>query len=82
MFQLFLSARANNHFKARSAGRDIGEYLTRNPEDNHRQSSLNTEIANGRRLNELGATIGHFQFLKTAQGSRLQSFDNGSRTKN
>jgi hypothetical protein len=126
VFQLFLRARANNYFKARSAGRDTetdqaraasvfrsiedaldgakaeqaglksriddvlaraavtlgndsDEYLTRDPEDNYYQSLLNTEIANGqRRLNELGVTIGHFQFLKTAlitRFSRLQALD-------
>src|ERR1700730_10941541 len=111
MFQLFLRARANNYFKARSAGRDTetdharaafvcgsiedaldvakaeqaglksriddvlaraavtlgngsDEYLTRDPEDNHYKSLLNTEIANGqRRLNELEVTIGHFKIL-------------------
>src|ERR1700682_3376976 len=128
MFQLFQRARANNYFKARSAGRDTetdharaasvfrsiedaldgakaeqaglnpvsmtcwreprndsDEYLTRDPEDNHYQSLLNTEIANGqRRLNELGVTIGHFQFLKTALITRFPDFKlghNGSRTK-
>jgi hypothetical protein len=119
MFQLFLRARANNYFKARSASRDtetdharaasifrsiedalegakaehagltsrindvlaraavtVGndsdEYLTRDPEDNHYQNLLGTEIANGqRRLNELGVTIGHFKFLKTALVTRF-----------
>jgi hypothetical protein len=119
MFPLFLRARANNYFKARSASRDTetdhdraasvfrsienaldgakaeqaglksriddvlaraavtlgndsDEYLTRDPEDNHYQSLLNTEIANGqRRLNELGVTIGHFQFLRTALITRF-----------
>jgi hypothetical protein len=48
-------------------GNDSDEYLTRDPEDNHYQSVLNAEIANGeRRLNELEVTIGHFQFLKIA----------------
>jgi hypothetical protein len=122
VFQLFLRARANNYFKARSAGRDTetdqaraasvfrsiedaldgakaeqaglksriddvlaraavtlgndsDEYLTRDPEDNHYQNLLNTEIANGqRRLNELGVTIGHFQFLKTALITRFPDF--------
>jgi hypothetical protein len=132
VFQLFQRARANNYFKARSAGRDTetdharaasvfrsiedaldrakaeqaglkariddvlarvavtlgndsDEYLTRDPEDNHYQNLLNTEIANGqRRLNELGVTIGHFQFLKTALITRFPDFKlghNGSRTK-
>ena len=119
MFQLFLRARANNYFKARSAGRDtetdraraasilrsieealggaeaeraglasrihdvlgraavtVGndsdEYLTRDPEDNHFQNLLGTEIANGqRRLDEVGTTIGHFKFLKTALITRF-----------
>jgi hypothetical protein len=119
MFPLFLRARANNYFKARSASRDTetdhdraasvfrsienaldgakaeqaglksriddvlaraavtlgndsDEYLTRDPEDNHYQSLLNTEIANGqRRLNELGVTIGHFKFLRTALITRF-----------
>ena len=119
MFQLFLRARANNYFKARSASRDTetdqaravsifrsiedalegakaehaglksriddvlaraavtlgndsDEYLTRDPADNHYQNLLGTEIANGqRRLNELGVTIGHFKFLKTALVTRF-----------
>jgi hypothetical protein len=122
MFQLFLRARANNYFKARSASRDTetdharvasvfrsiedaldgakaeqaglksriddvlaraavtqgndsDEYLTRDPEDSHYQSLLNAEITNGqRRLNELGVTIGHFQFLKTALITRFPDF--------
>jgi len=53
-------------------GNDSDEYLTRDPEDNHYQSLLNTEIANGqRRLNQLEVTIGHFQFLKTALITRF-----------
>jgi hypothetical protein len=53
-------------------GNDSDEYLTRDPEDDHCQSLLNTEIANGqRRLNELGVTIGHFQFLRTALMTRF-----------
>jgi hypothetical protein len=119
MFQLFLRARANSYFKARSASRDTetdqarvasifrsiedalegvkaehaglksriddvlaraavtlgndsDEYLTRDPEDDHYQNLLGTEIANGqRRLNELGVTIGHFKFLKTALITRF-----------
>src|ERR1700692_4074816 len=56
-------------------GNDSDEYLTRDPEDNHYQSLLNTEIANGqRRLNELGVTIGHFQFLRTALIARFPNF--------
>jgi hypothetical protein len=119
MFRLSLRARANNYFKARSAGRDTetdharaasifrsiedalegakaehagltsrindvlaraavtmgndtDEYLTRDPEDNQYQNLLGTEIANGqRRLNELGVTIRHFEFLKTALITRF-----------
>jgi hypothetical protein len=53
-------------------GNDSDEYLTRDPEDNHLQNLLGAEIASGqRRLNELGATIGHFQFLKTALITRF-----------
>src|SRR5229473_6221412 len=56
-------------------GNDSDEYLTRDPEDNHYQNLLGTEIANGqRRLNELGVTIGHFQFLKTALVTRFPDF--------
>src|ERR1700730_13427195 len=56
-------------------GNDSDEYLTRDPEDNHYQSLLNTEIANGqRRLNELEVTIGHFKFLKTALITRFPDF--------
>ena len=122
MFQLFLRARANHFFKARSAGRDTKTdqaraasifrsiedalegakaeqaglksriddvlaraavtlgydsdgYLTRDPEDNHYQNLLGTEIANGqRRLNDLEVTIGHFQFLRTALVTRFPDF--------
>jgi hypothetical protein len=53
-------------------GNDSDEYLTRDPEDDHYQNLLGTEIANGqRRLNELGVTIGHFKFLKTALVTRF-----------
>jgi hypothetical protein len=53
-------------------GNDSDEYLTRDPEDVHYQNLLGTEIANGqRRLNELGVTIGHFSFLKTALVTRF-----------
>lgn len=53
-------------------GVDSDEYLTRDPKDSHHQNLLGTEIANGqRRLNELEATIGHFQFLKTALITRF-----------
>jgi len=56
-------------------GNDSDEYLTRDPEANHYQSLLNTEIANGqRRLNELEVTIGHFQSLKTALTTRFPNF--------
>ena len=126
MFQLFLKARANNYFKARSAGRDTetdharatsifrsiehalegaraeqaglksriddalaraavtlgndsDEYLTRGPEDNLYQNLLGTEIADGqRRLNELGVTIVHIQFLKTALVTRFPDFKLGT----
>jgi hypothetical protein len=57
---------------ALTMGNDSDEYLTRDPEDNQCQNLLGTEIANGeRRLNELGVTIGHFQFLKTALLARF-----------
>jgi hypothetical protein len=53
-------------------GNDSDEYLTRDPEDNHLQNLLGTEIKNGRRrLNELGLTIGHFEFLKIALVTRF-----------
>src|ERR1700681_1548440 len=53
-------------------GNDSDEYLTRDPEDDHYQNLLGTEIANGqRRLNELEVTIGHFKFLKTALVTRF-----------
>jgi hypothetical protein len=56
-------------------GNDSDEYLTRDPEGSRYQSLLNTEIANGqRRLNELGVTIGHFQFLKTALITKFPDF--------
>jgi hypothetical protein len=123
MFPLFLKARANHYFKARSAsrdnetdharvasvfrsiadaldgakaeqaglksriddvlaraavtlGNDSDEYLTRDPQDNHYQSLLNSEIANGqRRLNELELAIGHFKFLKTALITRFPDIE-------
>ena len=66
---------------ARSAvtlGNDSDEYLTRDPEDNHYQNLLGTEIADGqRRLNELEVTIGHIQFLKVALVTRFPDFDFG-----
>ena len=53
-------------------GDDSDEYLMRDPKDSHHQNLLGTEIANGqRRLEELGATIGHFRFLKTALITRF-----------
>jgi hypothetical protein len=56
-------------------GNDPDEYLTRDPEDNHYQNLLGTEIANGqRRLNDLGVTIGHFQFLRAALVTRFPDF--------
>ena len=67
-----------NDVLARAAvtvGNDSDEYLTRDPEDSHYQNMLGTEIANGqRRLNELGVTIGHFQFLKTVLITRFPDF--------
>ncbi|HMM89204.1 hypothetical protein [Bradyrhizobium sp.] len=75
-----LEARINDAL-ARSAvtlGCDSDEYLTRDPEDNHFQNLLGTEAADGqRRLNELGATIRHFQFLKAAIVTRFPEFDFG-----
>jgi hypothetical protein len=57
-------------------GNDSDEYLTREPEDTHYQNLLGAEIAGGeRRLRELGTTIGHFQFLKTALVTRFSDFD-------
>lgn len=59
-------------------GNDSDEYLTRDPEDNHYQNLLGTEIAQGqRRLNELEVTIGHIKFLKTALVTRFPDFDFG-----
>jgi hypothetical protein len=56
-------------------GNDSDEYLTRDPEDNHYQNLLGTEIVNGqRRLNDLGVTIGHFQFLRAALVTRFPDF--------
>jgi hypothetical protein len=69
---------------ARSAvtlGNDSDEYLTRDPEDNHYQNLLGTEIADGqRRLNELEVTIRHIQFLKTALVTRFPDFNFGRNT--
>jgi hypothetical protein len=66
---------------ARSAvtlGNDSDEYLTRDPEDNHYQNLLGSEIAEGqRRLNELESTIRHIQFLKTALVTRFPDLDFG-----
>jgi len=60
-------------------GNDSDEHLTRSPEDNHNQNLLGTEIADGqRRLNELGVTIGHIQFLKTALVTRFPDFKLGT----
>jgi hypothetical protein len=57
-------------------GNDSDEYLTRELEDTHYLNLLGAEIANGeRRLRELGTTIGHFQFLKTALVTRFSNFD-------
>jgi hypothetical protein len=69
-----LTSRVNDVL-ARSAvtvGNDSDEYLTRSPEDSYYQNLLGTEIANGqRRMNELAAVIGHFEFLKTALITRF-----------
>jgi hypothetical protein len=69
---------------ARSAvtlGNDSNEYLTRDLEDNYYQNLLGTEIADGqRRLNELGVTISHFQFLKTALITRFPDYNFGTNT--
>jgi len=60
-------------------GNDSDEYLTRGTEDNDYQNLLGTEIAEGqRRLNELGMTIGHIQFLKTALVTRFPDFKLGT----
>ncbi len=49
-----------------TAGNNPDEYLTREPEDNHLQNLLGTEIATGqKRLNELDVAITHFKFLQT-----------------
>ena len=62
-------------------GNDSDEYLTRDPEDNHCQNLLGTEIANGqRRLNELEVTISHIRFLKMALVTRFPDFDFGYNT--
>lgn len=62
-------------------GNDSDEYLTRDPEDNRYQNLLGTEIADGqRRLHELGVTIGHIRFLKTALVTRFPDFDFGHDT--
>jgi hypothetical protein len=54
--------------------------MTRDPEDNHFQNLLGTEIADGqRRLSELEVTIGHIQFLKTALATRFSDFNFGTR---
>jgi hypothetical protein len=55
-----------------TAGNNADEYLTREPEDNHLQNLLGTEIVNGqRRLNELEVAIRHFDFLHTALITRF-----------
>jgi hypothetical protein len=57
-------------------GNDSDEYLTRDPRDSRCQNLLGAEIANGqRRLNELGITIGHFQFLKTELLTRFPDLE-------
>ncbi|HSU53723.1 MAG TPA: hypothetical protein VLT36_06665, partial [Candidatus Dormibacteraeota bacterium] len=55
-----------------TAGNNPDEYLTREPEDNHFQNLLGTEIANGqKRLNELDVAITHFKFLQTVLMTRF-----------
>jgi hypothetical protein len=55
-----------------TAGNNPDEYLTREPEDNHFQNLLGTEIANGqKRLNELDVAIAHFKFLQTVLMTRF-----------
>jgi hypothetical protein len=57
-------------------GNDYDEYLTRDTEDNHYQNLLGVEIANGqRRLLQLGTTIGHFKFIRTALMTRFPDFN-------
>lgn len=76
--QAGLKSRIDNAL-ARAAvtlGNDSDEYLTRDPTDDHYQNLLGTEIADGqRRLNELGMTISHIEFLKTAIVTRFPDFD-------
>jgi hypothetical protein len=56
-------------------GNGSDEYLTRDRKDTQYQDSMGTEIAGGqRRLSELAATIGHFQFLRTALLTRFSQF--------
>ena len=56
-------------------GNGTDEYLGREALDNHHQNLFSTEISNGqRRLKELGTTITHFKFLKTAIMSRFPDF--------
>ena len=56
-------------------GNGTDEYLGREALDNHHQNLFSTEISNGqRRLRELGTTITHFKFLKTAIMSRFPDF--------
>src|ERR1700738_3185634 len=63
-------------------GNDSDEYLTRDPQDNHYQNLLGTEIVNGqRRLNDLGVTIGHFQFLRAALVTRFPDVKLDTRAK-
>jgi hypothetical protein len=56
-------------------GNGTDEYLGREALDNHHQDLFGTEISNGqRRLKELGTSITHFKFLKTAIMSRFPDF--------
>jgi len=53
-------------------GNGADEYLERDALDSHHQTLFGSEISNGqRRLDELAATIAHFQFLKAALLSRF-----------
>jgi hypothetical protein len=76
--QAGLTSRINDVL-ARAAvtlGNDSDEYLTRDPQHSHCQNLLGAGIANGqRRLNELGITIGHFQFLKTELLTRFPDLE-------
>jgi hypothetical protein len=56
-------------------GNGTDEYLEREPLDSHHQDLFSKEISNGqRRLKELGTSISHFKFLRTALLSRFADF--------